>query len=72
MGTKPSDILKQIKEKEIEWIDLRFTDGDDTRLDLGGMDALGDGIGHAPRVARTRMKGDECSRHGRCPPWPGP
>ena len=26
MGNKPSDILKMIKEKEIEWVDLRFTD----------------------------------------------
>ena len=22
----PADILKQIKEQEIEWVDLRFTD----------------------------------------------
>ncbi|MFN7173321.1 MAG: type I glutamate--ammonia ligase [Thermaurantiacus tibetensis] len=26
MATKPEDILKIIKEKEIEWVDLRFTD----------------------------------------------
>jgi glutamine synthetase len=26
MATKPSDILKLMKEKEIEWVDLRFTD----------------------------------------------
>ena len=26
MATKPSDILKQIKDEEIEWVDLRFTD----------------------------------------------
>ncbi len=26
MGTTPADILKQIQEKEIDWVDLRFTD----------------------------------------------
>ena len=26
MGNKPGDILKMIKDKEIDWIDLRFTD----------------------------------------------
>jgi glutamine synthetase len=26
MATKPSDILKKIKDEEIEWVDLRFTD----------------------------------------------
>ncbi len=26
MANKPSDILKQIKDEEIEWVDLRFTD----------------------------------------------
>src|SRR5579875_191356 len=26
MANKPDDILKKIKDEEIEWIDLRFTD----------------------------------------------
>ena len=26
MAIKASDILKQIKDEEIEWVDLRFTD----------------------------------------------
>ena len=26
MANKPNDILKMIKDKEIEWVDLRFTD----------------------------------------------
>ena len=26
MATKPADILKRIKDEEIEWVDVRFTD----------------------------------------------
>ncbi len=64
MATSAKDIVKRIKEEEIEWVDLRFTDpkGKWQHLTDGRLDPRRRRAGRRPDVRRfvdRRLEGDQ-------------